>query len=311
MSKYRTTKILALQVSNHDHSWGGPKEAPSKLKRAIQIAILLPGLALFLMPSFKIGRASLRPPQFTLPDSVKQGSVFTVPGNEEVSSVQLSGHALPELKSKQQMFLVAAAGLPQLDLVLNYKAPEKKLSLKNLLPKFEHPVYDVFNKQIRIEAAEPEPSTDISGETRVAPSMPSVDAKTFTRNDGLISALCWKKPALEEMPPPPARPGRRPPPKQAALTSAGPGEVLQITSPVQGERTLVVYHGGGLYSRYYGVRDAKARKGDRVNAGTQIAITDAGSGKKPATARWDLFLNQTELNRSSFLALSQQLCETK
>jgi hypothetical protein len=311
VSKYRTTKILALQVSNHDNSWGGPKEAPSKLKRAIQIAIILPGVVLFLMPSFKIGRAIYRAPQFSLPDSMKQGSVITVPADSEVSSVQLEGHSLPEVKSKQPMFLVAASSVPQLDLVLNYKAPEKKLSLKSLLPRFEHPVYDVFNKQIKIDPAESEPSADIAGETRVAPSAPAIDAKTFTRSDGLVAASCWKQPALEELPPPPARPGRRPPPRQAALTAAGPGEVIQVTSPVQGERTVLVYHGGGLYSRYYGIREVKARKGDRVSAGTQIAITDAGNWKKPATARWDLFLNQTELNRSNFLALSSQLCETK
>jgi hypothetical protein len=311
LNKYRTTKILALQVSNHDNSWGGPKEAPSLMKRLIQLAIIFPGIVLFMVPSFKIGRAIYRAPQFTLPDSMKQGSVITVPGGSEVSSVQLEGRSLPELKSKQPMFLVAASSVPQLDLVLNYKAPEKKLSLKSLLPHFEHPVYDVFNKQIKIDPAESVSTTDIVGETRVAPSAPAIDVKSLSRIDGLIAASCWKQPALEELPAPPARSGRRPPPRQAALTAAGPGEVMQVTSPVQGERTLLIYHGGGLYTRYYGVRDSKIRKGDRVQAGTQIAVTDAGNWKKPATARWDLFLNQTELNRSNFLALSSQLCETK
>jgi hypothetical protein len=303
--------MFALQVSGHDSSWGGPKEPSSKLKRAIQIAILLPGVALFLMPSFKLGRPTIRAPHFALPDSMKQGSVITVPADSDVSSVKLEGHSLPEVKSKLPMFLVAASSVPQLDLVLNYKAPDKKISLKSLLPRFEHPVYDVFNKHIKIDPAEDETSTDIVGETRVAPSTPSISPETFKRTDGLVAALCWKQPALEELPPPPARPGRRPPPKQAALTAAGPGEVIQVTSPVQGERTVLIYHGGGLYSRYYGVRDSKMHKGDRVSAGQAIATTEAGNWKKPATARWDLFLNQTELNRSSFLALSQQLCETK
>ena len=311
MNKYKTTKILALQVSNHDNSWGGPKEAPSLLKRLIQIAIIIPGVVLFLIPSFKIGRAIYRVPRFSLPDSMKQGTVITVPGDSEVTSVQLEGRTLPELKSKQPLFLVAASNVPQLDLVLNYKAPEKKLSLKSLLPHFEHPEYDVFDKQIKIDPAETVTTTDIVGETRVAPSIPAIDAKSFSRNDGLVAASCWKQPALEELPPPIVRSGRRPQPRQAALTAAGPGEVIQVTSPVQGERTVLIYHGGGLYSRYYGVRDTKIRKGDRVQAGAQIATTDAGNWKKPATARWDLFLNQTELNRSSFLALSSRLCETK
>lgn len=303
--------MFALQVSGHDSSWGGPKEPSSKLKRAIQIAILLPGVALFLMPSFKLGRPTMRAPHFSLPDSMKQGSVITVPADADVSSVKLEGHSLPEVKSKPPMFLVAASSVPQLDLVLNYKAPEKKISLKSLLPRFEHPVYDVFNKQIKIDPAESETSTDIVGETRAAPSTPAIGTDAFTRTDGLVAASCWKQPALEDLPPPPARPGRRPPPKQAALTAAGPGEVIQVTSPVQGERTVLIYHGGGLYSRYYGVRDSKMHKGDRVSAGQAIATTEAGNWKKPATARWDLFLNRTELNRSSFLALSQQLCETK
>jgi len=212
--------------------------------------------------------------------------------------------------SKQPMFLVAASSVPQLDLVLNYRAPEKKLSLKSLLPHFDHPVYDVFNKQIKIDPPA-EDTTAITGETKLPPAIPAIDSKTFTRTDGLVAASCWKQPSLEEMPPPPWRPGRRQPPRQAALTAAGQGEVVQVTSPVQGERTVLVYHGGGLYSRYYGLRDSKVRKGDRITAGQQIATTEAGNWKKPATARWDLFLNQTELNRSSFLALSSQLCETK
>jgi hypothetical protein len=315
LSKYKTTKMFALQVSTHDTMWGGPKEAPSKIKRLIKIVILLPAFALFLMPSFKLGRATYRTPQFKLPDSIKQGNVFTVPADQDITSIQLEGHSLPELKLKQPLFLVAASSVPMLDLVLNYRAPEKKLSLKSLIPHFEHPEYDVFNKQIKIDPPEEQTSPVIAGGQvlvhGVAP-VPAIDAKTFTRTDGLVSASCWKEPSLVELPAQPGRNGRRPPPRQAALTVAGQGEVLQVTAPALGaDKTVLVYHGGGLYSRYYGIRDSKVRKGDRISAGQQIATTEAGNWRRPASARWDLYLNQTELNRSNFLALSSQICETK
>ncbi len=306
--------MFALQVSTHDTMWGGPKEAPSLLKRAIKIAILLPAVALFLIPSFKLGRATFRTPTFTLPDSVKQGNVFTIPADEEITSIQLEGRSLPELKLKQPMFLVAASSVPQLDLVLNYRAPERHLTLKMFLPHFENPSFDIFNKQIKIEPPEAQTSPVISGEQtapHMAPVVPAFDSKTFNRTDGLVAASCWKEPALEELPLQLARNGRHPPTRQASLTAAGQGEVLQVSAPFQGEKTLLVYHGGGLYSRYYGVRETKVRKGDRVTAGMPIATTEAGNWRKPATARWDLYLNQTELNRANFLALSSQLCDSK
>ncbi len=311
-NKYRTTKILALQVSNHDSYWGGPKEAPSRWRMVLKLIILTPAFLLFIIPSFKIGRAVYRTPAFNLPDSVKLGSVFTVPGDSDVSSVQLEGHSLPELKSKQPLFLVAASSVPQLDLVLNYKAPERRLSFKSLIPHFENPSYDVFTKQIKIDPREKEETLSITGlqPTNHEVTPPSVDAKTFARTDGLIAASCWKEPALEELPAPIVRNGHRPPPRAAALTAAGPGEVTQVI-PSAGEKTVIVYHGGGLYSRYYGVKDTKVRKGDHVVSGQVIATTDAGNWRKPASARWDLFLGSTELNRSNFLALSSRLCDSK
>lgn len=312
MSKYRTTKTFALQVSNHDNYWGGPKQPTSVWTKLLRIAITLPAIALFLMPSFKIGRAVFRAPTFALPDSVKQGSVFTVPMLDDVTSVQLEGRSLPEVKSKQPMYLVAASASPELDLVLNYKAPEKKLSLKSLIPHFEHPSYDVYTKQIKIEASEKEVSEATPPDKRAASLTPAVpEEKVYERMDGLITASCWKEPALQELPAAVARHGHRPPPRAAVLTAAGTGEVTQVVQQAPGEKSIIVYHGGGLYTRYYGVKDSKVRKGDRITAGLAIATAEAGTIRKPASARWDLFLNKTELNRASFLALSSQLCDLK
>ena len=306
--------MFALQVSNHDSYWGGPKQAPTRLQRLIKIAIVTPAFILFIVPSFKIGKAVYRTPSFSIPDSVKQGSVFTVPGDDDVTSVQLEGRSLPELKSKQPMYLVAASAVPSFDLVLNYKAPERKLSLKSLIPHFDHPSFDVYTKQIKIEATSQDSTTEISGET-VAPKIaatPAIDSKTFSRTDGLVAASCWKEPSLETLPPPvTSRHGRHAPPRTATLSGAGNGEVEQVSAPTLGEKTLVIYHGGGLYSRYYGVRDSKVRKGDRVTAGQLIATADAGTIRRPASARWDLYLGQTEINRANFLALSSRLCDSK
>ncbi len=282
----------------------------------------MPAFALFLMPSFKIGRAVFRVPTFTIPDTLKQGSVFTVPGDDEVSSIQLQGKSVPELKpvskskSKPVLFLVAASSVPQLDLVLNYKAADKNLSLKMLIPHLEHPSYDVFNKQIKIDPPEVNDSSVATAEgepkTRAAVGASTADdLKSLNRTDGLIAASCWKEPALNAMPAVIAKHGHKPPPRSATLSAAGNGEVVQILNPAPGEKALVVYHGGGLYSRYFGIRDTKFRKGDRITAGQAIATADPGTWKKPANTRWDLYLNQTELNRAGFLALSTQLCETK
>jgi Peptidase family M23 len=316
--------MFALQVANHDSYWGGPPRdfERNRLRTFLKALLLLPAVALFLMPSFKIGRLTFRAPEFQIPSSAKQGSVFTLPVEEEFESVKLEGHTLPEIKSKTPMYLAAVnTSSPIMDLVLTYKAPETHLSLKSLMPKFEHPTYSVYTKQIKVErlsaaeeaqaiARENEKSKD--DHSRQMSSIPT-DPKVFSRNDGVISATCWQNPVLEEIPQLGVRQGRRPGPRMATLSAAGSGEVVQIgiTNGVGTEKSVVIYHGGGVFSRYHGVKDYRVRRGDRIQAGQAIAVVDAGTVKKPAAPRWDLHLGDTELNRESFLALSSQLCDSK
>lgn len=329
MAKQNSSRLFALQVANHDSHWSGPRRDPdgrrNRIRRLINFLIILPAILLFLLPSFKLGRLLYRAPDFTVPDSARQGSVFTLPVEEDFESLKLEGHTLPEIKSKNPMYLAAVnTAAPIMDLVLTYKSPEKKLSLKSLVPKFDHPTYSVFTKQIKVDhPTAAEEANTIAQEAQAArdakekgtthqTSIPT-DPKIYARNDGAISATCWTKPDLEEIPQLGIRQGRRPGPRMATLSAAGSGEVVQIgiTNGVGTEKSVILYHGGGLFSRYHGVKDYRVRRGDHIQAGQAIAVVDAGSAKKPATARWDLYLNDTELNRESFLALSSQLCGSK
>lgn len=324
MSNYRTTRLFALQVSDHDAHWGGRRRDPNKnrLRMIINFIIILPALVLFFTPSFKIGRLVFRAPTFEIPTSAKQGSVFTLPVDEEFESVKLEGHTLPEIKSKSPKYLAAVNTVqPIMDLVLTYKAPATEISLKSLIPKFEHPTYSVFTKTIKVEhLSAADEAQSIAKEnakpkddgTRTMTSIPT-DPKIFSRTDGMISASCWHAPTLEEIPQLGVRQGRRPGPRMATLSAAGAGEVVQmgITNGVGTEKSVTLYHGGGIFTRYHGVRDYRVGKGDRIQAGQAVAIVEFGNAKKPAIARWDLHMGDTELNRESFLALSSQLCDSK
>ena len=324
MSKYRTTRLFALQVANHDTYWSGPLRDPEKnrLRTFLKFLIILPAILLFLMPSFKIGRLVFRAPTFTIPNSAKQGSVFTLPVEDDFESVKLEGHSLPEIKSKTPMYLAAVnTASPIMDLVLTYKAPSTELTLKSLIPKFDHPTYSVYATQIKVEhPTAAEDAQAIAKEHARAKEDPArqvnsipVDPKIYSRTDGTISATCWQAPVLEEIPQLGIRQGRRPGPRMATLSAAGSGEVVQIgiTNGTGSEKSVILYHGGGVYTRYHGVKDYRVRRGDRVQAGQAIAVVEAGNAKKPATPRWDLHMGDTELNRESFLALSSQLCDSK
>ena len=303
MSKYRTTRIFALQAANHDYSFG-PKEKMTRFQKIVRAILIAPAVVLFLMPSFRLGIQQHKAPAFTVPDKVKLGTVFTVPVDASLQSIQVEGQALPQIKAHSPTLLAAARSMPFLDLVLIYKGPAKHLSLKSLLPNFEHPKFDVYSKRIVVEAAAAAEATD-PDDVFVKP-----DASGLNRADGVAQVSCWSTPKTELLPEKPSRKPHHLPIRFATLTAAGSGEVVKIDSNPIG-KNLTVYHGGGLYTRYFELKEAHVKKGDRIEAGQDIGMISVGTWRHPIKGKWDIHLGATDINLPSFLALSAELCDSK
>lgn len=301
MSKKRHSQIFSLQLANHDDSFG-PRAKPPKAIRILRWIALTPAVALFILPSFKIGRQVQREPQFAIPDIVEQHSVFTIPTDPQLFTISLSGRPLPQVASKNLLLAVASSS-PVLDLELVYRGPDRPFNPKSLLPKLEHPTFSVFSKTIR---------TQTQAQTLDSAEIPAQEKEILTRTDGQANAACWIKPAFEIQ----RMTGKIRPnvwtPRYASLTATAPGEVVQAGGGNEAQaKAAVIYHGGGLYSVYRNVKEMKVRKGDRIQAGQLIALAHAGSLKQPNHLSWGIYLSGSEINPENFLQTSSQLCDLK
>lgn len=312
MSKFKTNKIFALQTASYDYGFG-PRQKMTRFQKIVRGILVTPGVLLFLLPSFKIGLGLQRPPAFEVPDKVTKGSVFTVPVDPTLQTIMLEGKSLPEIKGSKPALLAVAKTEPSMDLVLIYKGPERKFSPKNLLPKLEHPTFEVFAKQIAVEAppTEPEPQPGKKKKESTPPTVYEPDPALMSRTDGAAQAACWSEPKTNVLPQKPNRDYRRLPVQYANLTAMAPGEVVKIDSLKGGAKNVVVYHGGGLFSRYLELRETLVRKGEKVQGGQELGMLSLGTWRTPIKPRWDIYLGTTELNPQNFLALSTQLCDSK
>ena len=316
-NQFRTNRVFAMQSAAYDDLFG-PREKLTRVQKIIRAILITPGILLFLLPSFRIGTQIQRPPTFEVPDKVVKGSVFTVPEDASLQTIMLGGQALPEIKSKNPALLAVAKTEPTMDLVLIYKRPTKELSLKSLLPKFEHPSFEVYSKQIAVEPAPtpaPEPTIHSkkgkAKETAAVATIYPPDANLMSKTDGLANAACWTEPKTIKIPQKPNRDWHHLPVEYANLTSMAAGEVVRVEGLKGGAKNIVVYHGGGLFSRYLELKDVLVRKGDKIQAGQELGMMSLGTWRTPIKPRWDIWLGMTEINPPSFLALSSQLCDSK
>ncbi|HVK60013.1 MAG TPA: M23 family metallopeptidase [Bdellovibrionales bacterium] len=300
MSK-RHSQIFSLQLANHDDSFG-PRPKPPTFIRVLRWIALTPAVVCFILPSFRIGKQVQRAPAFAIPDVVQQHSVFTIPADPSISTIRLSGRMLPVVKSKG-LLLAHASAAPSLDLEMVYRGPDHPWDPKSLLPKLEHPTFDVFSKSIRTEAN--------TAAAAAESTVPEAELKVMNRTDGEAQALCWKKPKFEiinEIRK--VRPNIWTP-RYASLTATAAGEVVQTGgTEAARDKFAIVYHGGGLYSIYRNIKDFKVRKGDQVKAEQLIATAHAGSMRQPASLSWGVVLAGSEISPESFLQTSTQLCDS-
>ncbi|MES2854214.1 MAG: hypothetical protein V4692_00045, partial [Bdellovibrionota bacterium] len=217
MSK-RHSQIFSLQLANHDMSFG-PRQKPPKIIRILRWIALTPAIVCFIYPSFKIGKQVQRNPAFSIPDVVEKHSVFTIPADPSISTIRLSGRPLPQVKSKA-LLLAHATAEPSLNLEMVYRGPERPWDPKSLIPKLEHPTFDVFSKSIRTETSADQALTEVSAR--------GSELKVMNRHDGEVAAGCWAKPKFDILHEVRKYRANVWTPRYASLTATAPGEVMQI-----------------------------------------------------------------------------------
>lgn len=313
-----------------------PEKKPHPLRKLVIAAFFAPAAFVLALPSFDIGTTVTQTPSFPVPDAIVASEVFNLPDSGDVLQIQIGSRPLTRLYRPQTTFIGVPEASPSvsistIDLHIVYPAPHRKLSPKMFLPKFSSPFVPVFSKRIKITA----PSATDDDDKAHPPHAVAIEARAdkslsglLTRVDGEPSLACWRVPISPEnlaAATAPPRPARRPiqrlrgapqPKTSFPIAAAGPGEVVfaaEMKSVETGmaSRTVLVYHGGGFYSRYRNMKDLKVRKGDRINAGQELgsiaSVRVAGSGGGPF--QWDIRWGESAVAPAPFLALSSRLCK--
>jgi len=339
--RFRSNRFFLVSLANHDATFM-PEKKPNPLRKLAIAAFFAPAALVLAIPSLDIGTTVMQAPSLPVPDTIVAGEVFSLPDPGDVLQIQMGSRALARLYRPQSAFVGVLETSPSastststpssisastsvIDLHIIYPAPHRKLSPKMFLPKFSSPSVPVFSKRIKITT----PSATNDGDDAHPPHAVAIGTRPdqnlsslLDRIDGEPSLACWRAPISPEnlaAASAPPRPVRRlkgaPPPKTSfPVAAAGPGEVVFAAEMKNVEtgvasRTILVYHGGGFYSRYRNMKDLKVRKGDRINAGQELgsiaSLRTAGSG---GPFQWDIRWGTSAVASAPFLALSSRLC---
>jgi murein DD-endopeptidase MepM/ murein hydrolase activator NlpD len=342
MKKTIRPKRLYVHLSHYDDQFITKKRDWTPLKRLIVAIGLLPAFITFIFPSFKIARKELRAPSFSVPTEMHAGEAFTIPVSDEVISVRAYGRPLSLTGRATQVYL-GAVGVDEtapFSIDLAYK-PEPRPKISSWLKRFTtHPTVYYYTQTIHVI---PAPSNVISRAALPARVVANYDIEESLDNvipndvasmghSPTVEAGCWKAPlngnlaSLTLMPFGVMRSKVSGSSTAGAyrhigldlytnqgqsVMAAGPGLVVSVTDKPHPGRTVIISHGGGLFSRYTHLKDAIVRKGDKVKAGEEIGVSGPARKFEAPRLHWDVFYLKKPINPQSFLALSSQLCDLK
>lgn len=314
-----STRLFSLQLANHDSLFSPQHKRRFKFRSFRTFLIFAAALTALVFPSFKLGRPNLQNPSVDLPDSLELGELFTVPANEKENMVPLiSGRPLGFVDGKTPLYVGAAVKPFGFEINFDLSNNDPYAKLKSLLPRLEHPTFPVLVKRVRIHGAktlvaEEKPNPRETFKPIPPPPISPEEASAYERYDGKMRLRCWRAPLVEPLAIDPLKPRRNQ--RLGKVSSAGPGEVVYTSPKEAGERVVVIYHGGGLFSRYWGIKDLKLPKDGRLTTGQTIGHVALAPPRQTTPVYWQPIMNGAggpgEINREALLDLSSQLCDSK
>lgn len=318
----KTTRLFSLQLADHDSLFAPRGLAPvnTRLRYAKMALVLLPALTFFLLPSFKIGKGLHREPGYELPNEIRRGELFTIPADDKTRIPLAGARPLSIIEGKQPVFIGAAVRGEDFDISFEFRE-EAGNPLKALVERLQHPTYPLFVKHVHVIDDTREADSKVSEASRgkgdkalkIAPSLGESELKALLRHDGNARLRCWKEPTVEIPGIDPLKPRKHL--RLGNLSASAQGEVV-YSGPSEGEDSVVIlYHGGGFFSRYWNLKETRVQKGAKVSVGQTVGMVPLNSIKRETRPTWQVFSNQFgfpgEINPQKLLALSSQLCDSK
>ena len=311
---FARTRLFSYNLAAYDSTYGLFAEPPDR--RLWPWALLL-GIAIAGVPSMKAARFVRADAPTPIPASVRAGDpIIVADGGGAIESVTIDGALLARVKGRG-VFL-GAVGLYDQD-----EATVSGLLRRQTKPMEDGPVgwlyssplrwfsasvqvekpLDLDSVILRFPASFPTPAI-ASTNNQSAPASAleekrAVEARLvrgrLSRFDGDADVACWTRIA------PAASVANGSP-----LKSPGPGAVDLSEELVAPGKTTMVYHGGGVFTRYSRMGQLIARAGERVAASQTLGYSGRSDGAKP---RFEILWRGRSIQPAAFFDLSQKLCE--
>jgi hypothetical protein len=344
--KDKTTRLFSVQLADHDHYFA-PKQKRRRRMQWLALIKYSPAFFCFLFPSYHLGVAVFKDPGVKIPESLIRGDAFTLPGDDEDLVPIMNGRKMMFIDGKNPIYLAVTPKGPNLEISYDFLDTDERSRLKALVPKPKHPTYPLFVKQVRVletpvalaavigtqapvslvspPQALPSLASTLAFEVRPAPSLTETELNELARKDGKARLRCWKEPHVDPLAVDLIKRRRL---HMGSIQTAGQGEVVLVT-PLDGpsgpEFSLLIYHGGGLFTRYWNLVELRVRKGTKVNTGQiigNVALAQPlnlrkGKQERLTPATWAPVMGGANglapaiVNAQSLLAVSSQLCDSK
>ena len=313
-----STRLFSLQLAHHDSQFAPVRKKKSSCRSLKTVLILVTVLVGFSFPSFRIGRPSLQTPPVALPESLEVGELLTIPAGENGNMIPMtSGRPLGFVDGKTPLYVAAAIKPFGFEISFDLLHDDPYARLKVLLPRLENPVFPVVVGRIKVREADPAELEEKSARSDTfkplsPPPISAEEASIYNRFDGKMRLRCWRQPVVEPLAIDPLRSRRNQ--RLGKISAAGPGEVVYTSPQSESEKTVVIYHGGGLFTRYWGIKELRLPKDGRVTTGQTIGHVPLAPPRQTTPPYWQAIMNGSgghgDVNREDLLNLSSRLCDS-
>ena len=95
----------------------------------------------------------------------------------------------------------------------------------------------------------------------------------------------------------------------SSIKSIGPGKVVFAEHMIVPGNTLVIDHGGGVYSRFMHLSDFRVEPGSKIQTGQVVATTGATGRVEAPHLHWEVVWKGNHANPSQFLQALEPICD--
>ena len=328
---FARTRVFSYNLASYDATFGFTPEKPHSRLWIWAIAL---GLAIASLPSFKVARVVRVQAPGPLPNVIQAGLPITVADRGgEIEALELEGRALSRVKGTD-LFL-GGVGLYDHDVVvLRGLLRQNKTSIEDgpigliyasPLREFAHNIrvekpVDGNPSALRLPAAIALQSTGLAGAERRTLEAAKVRER-LAREDGDADIGCWSSPLDTSMISDYGSWRSLPngesyahagvdlrAPTGTPIKAVGAGELDMAEELLIPGKMAMVYHGGGIFTRYMHMSSFLSRQGEKITGGQTLGYSGATGRAEGPHLHWEILWKGKALNPTAFLDLSRQLC---